>query len=490
MGRASPPTDRLRVSLVSLGCPKNLVDSERVLGAFVDRDLVICPRPEDAEVVVVNTCGFLAAAVDESIGKIREMVALKRPGGLRAVIVAGCLAGRAGVDIPALAPGVDAVVPLDRYDDLLTVCREKAGRRAEGEADYRRDLLTRGERIPLTPKGTAWLKISEGCNNPCAFCTIPSIKGRHVSRPEDEILAEAAALASGGARELAVIGQDTTFYGHDTHGEFRLARLLGGLAGVPGIEWIRLLYAYPAYVTEELIDLLGAGGKLLPYLDLPIQHVSDPVLRRMKRPLGGPRTRALLRRLRERVPGIVLRTTLIVGAPGEGEAEFAELLDFVTEFRFERLGVFTFSPEPDTPLGRAEDQVPEAVRAERRAAVMERQQAIAFSDARTLVGTTVASIVETDPRRGWAEGRTWRDAPEIDGAIRIRTRTSHHSARPPAQPPGESGTEAPWRTEERPMVRTARGGEKCGPKAPERGVIGPVRVTAADGYDLEGEWIG
>ncbi|MCU0724905.1 MAG: 30S ribosomal protein S12 methylthiotransferase RimO [Planctomycetes bacterium] len=447
MDRGSPPTDRLRVSLVSLGCPKNLVDSERVLGAFVDRDLVICPHPEDAEVVVVNTCGFLAAAVEESVGKIREMVALKRPGGLRAVVVAGCLAGRKGIDIPALAPGIDAVVPLDRYDDLVKVCRETAGRSPGGEADYRRDLLTRGERIPLTPKGYAYLKISEGCNNPCAFCTIPSIKGRHVSRPEEEILAEAATLAANGTRELVVIGQDTTFYGRDTAGEFRLARLLGRIAEVPGIDWIRLMYAYPAYVTEELIDLLAAGGKLLPWLDMPVQHVSDPVLRRMKRPLGGPRTRALLGKLRERVGGIVLRTTLIVGAPGEGEAEFAELLDFVREFRFERLGVFTFSPEPDTPLGRADDQVPEKVRQERRAAIMERQQEIAFADARAQVGRTIPCLVETKHRRGVSDGRTWRDAPEIDGAIRIR-------------------------------------------KAPAHGVIGPVRVTAAKGYDLEGEWIG
>ncbi len=446
MGRGRHRTDRLRVSLVSLGCPKNLVDSERVLGAFVDSELVVCPHPEDSEAVVVNTCGFLQAAVDESVEKIREMVRLKVPGGPKAVIVTGCLAGRAGVDIPALAPGVDAVVPFAEYDRLLGILREKTGRPPAGESDYRRDLLTRGERVPLTPRGYAYLKISEGCNNPCSFCTIPAIRGGHVSRPIDDLAAEAEALAAAGTRELVLVGQDSTYYGFDRSKEFLLPRLVERLAAVPGIEWIRLMYAYPAYVRDDLLAVLAGGSPVLPYLDLPIQHVSDPVLRRMRRPLGGPRTRALLARIREKVPGVVLRTTLIVGAPGEGEAEFAELLKFVEEFRFERLGVFTYSQEPDTPLGQAADQVPDEVKEERRAAILTRQQEIAFADARAQVGRVVPCLVETAPRKGRAEGRTWRDAPEIDGIVRIAG-------------------------------------------APERGRIGPVRIAAADGYDLEGQWI-
>lgn len=447
---ASAPTTRIgpRVSLLSLGCPKNLVDSERVVHAFADRDLVICPHPEDAEVVVVNTCGFLQAAKEESLDTIRRMVELKRDGGVRGVVVMGCLANRDGVDIEQLVPGVDAVVPFEEYDRLLSVCRSVAGgaTSADSAADYRRDLLTREERIPLTPKGSAYLKISEGCNNPCAFCTIPSIRGKHVSRPQEEILREARNLALAGVRELVVIGQDTTYYGFDRKKQFGLASLLANLAAIPGVDWVRLMYGYPAYVTDELLDVLAGENGVLPYVDLPIQHVSDPVLRRMKRPLGGARTRELLCRMRERIPGLVLRTTLIVGAPGEGDREFAELLDFVGEFQFERMGCFPYSREPGTPLGAADDQVPEDVKEERRAALMEAQQEIAFADARERVGGTLSCLMEEALSDGWVRGRTWRDAPEIDGTVRVRG-------------------------------------------APGPGALGDVRIASADGYDLVGEWV-
>ena len=422
------------------------MDSERAVGAFVDRDLVICPHPEDADVVVVNTCGFLEASKEESLDTIREMVELKSRGGLKGVVVMGCLAGRDGVDIAALVPGVDAVVPFSEYDRLIAICREAAGDRTVDEADYRRDLLTRGERIPVTPRGSAYLKISEGCNNPCTFCTIPSIKGRQVSRPRGEIVREAHNLAMGGARELVVIGQDTTYWGFDLGREFELASLLRDLGRVPGIEWVRLLYGYPAYVTDELLDVLRDEPHVLPYMDLPLQHVSDAVLRRMKRPLGGPGTRRVMDRIRERVPGIVLRTTIITGAPGEGDAEFEELLGFVRDFRFERLGCFPYSRELDTPMGQMDDQVPEDVKQDRWKAIMEAQQEIAFEDAAAQVGRTLACLVEEPPSDGGARGRTWRDAPEIDGAIRIEG-------------------------------------------APGPGALGNVTVTSADGYDLTGRWI-
>ena len=438
----------LRVSLLSLGCAKTLVDSERALGAFADSGLVICPHPEDAHVVVVNTCGFLKAAVEESLETIRDMVRLKSEAGVRGVVVAGCLTEREGIDVKALVPGVDAAVTFSDYDRLVSICREAAGEVAgDPAADYRRDLLTRGERIPLTPKGSAYLKISEGCNNPCSFCTIPAIRGKHVSRPMEELVREARNLALAGTRELVVIGQDTTCWGFDIYKEFKLAELLTKLAAIPGIEWVRTMYGYPAYVTDELIDVLGSEEHVLPYLDLPLQHISDSVLRRMKRPLGGRRTRELMQKFRDRVPGIVLRTTLIVGAPGEGEAEFEELLEFVREFRFERLGVFPYSQETDTPMGAMEDQVPDEEKDERWNRVMAAQQEVAFEDARAQVGETLAAIVEEPPANGSALGRTWRDAPEIDGSIRIRG-------------------------------------------APGTGAVGDVKVTAADGYDLEGEWIG
>jgi ribosomal protein S12 methylthiotransferase len=442
-----PRTSALRIALVSLGCPKNLVDSERAVSAFVDRDLVICPDPADAEVVVVNTCGFLQAAVEESIETISEMVRLKGDGGLKGVVVAGCLTSRNGVSIRDLVPGVDAVVPFADYDRLVSICREAAGRPAEvpAAADYRQDLLTRGDRIPLTPPGGAYLKISDGCNNPCSFCTIPSIKGKHRSAPLDALLAEARELAAGGVKELTIVGQDTTFWGFDLDRKLNLPVLLRSLAEVEGIEWIRLLYAYPAYVTDELLDTIAGTPAILPYLDIPLQHISDKVLRGMKRPLGGRRTRALMGKIRERVPGIVLRTTLITGSPDEGEAEFAELLEYVREFRFERLGVFPYSPEPDTPLGAADHQVPREERERRRDLIMEAQQGIAFEDAQGMIGEVVDCLVEGPPEEGLAPGRTWRDAPEIDGLIAIAN-------------------------------------------APPPGTIGPVRVTGADGYDLEGVW--
>ena len=435
----------MKISLLSLGCPKNLVDSERVLGAFVDSDLVICPHPEDAEVVVVNTCGFLEAAVDESLDTIREMVRLKERGDVRGVVVTGCLTARDGVDLTDLVPGVDAAVPFSEYDRLVDICRTAAGEARAG--DHRRDLLTRGERIPLTPRGSAYLKISEGCNNPCTFCTIPAIRGEQVSHPEDELVRETANLALAGAREIVVVAQDTTYYGFDIDGRFRLAPLLTRIAGVAGIEWVRLLYGYPAYVNDELLEVLAENPRVLPYLDLPLQHVSETVLRRMKRPLGGPGTRRLVDHIRKSVPELVFRTTLIVGAPGEGDVEFEELRRFVAETRFERLGVFRYSREPDTPLGRDPDQVPDEVKEERWREIMELQQRIAFEDAGAQVGRTLACLTEEPPVDGVARGRTWRDAPEIDGEIAIRG-------------------------------------------APGQGALGPVLVTGADGYDLEGEWTG
>lgn len=446
---AMPAPDQnapLRVSLLSLGCPKNLVDSERMVGAWAESDFVICPHPEDADVVVVNTCGFLEAAVDESLTTIREMIELKETSGVRGVVVTGCLAERKRIDVRAEAPGVDAVVPFADYDRLVSICRE-AGGGVPGPTDYRRDLLTRGERVPLTPKGSAYLKISEGCNNPCSFCTIPSIKGRQVSRPPEELIREATNLALAGVRELVLIGQDTTYYGFDRSKRFGLASLLQGLSRIAGIEWIRVLYGYPAYVTDELLEVMATEPATLPYLDIPLQHVSDRVLRAMKRPLGGPRTRALMEKIRAAVPGIVLRTTFIVGAPGETDEDFAELCEFVEKFRFERMGVFTYSREPDTPLGRREDQVPAEIAEDRFRQLMEIQQRVAFEDALARVGSTLPCIVETPVSEGAARGRTWRDAPEIDGEILING-------------------------------------------APGPGALGEVRVTAADGYDLEGEWIG
>jgi ribosomal protein S12 methylthiotransferase len=435
--------------MVSLGCPKNLVDSEKALGTLATGGLVIAPEPSDSDVAVVTTCGFIDPAKEESIETILEMVRLKEEGAIRGIVVAGCLVERFAEELRRELPEVDAFVPFRDYPRLATLCREILGEETPAGADYTADLAT-VDRVPLSPPHMAYVKVSEGCDNPCSFCTIPMIRGRHVSRPFDEILEEAARLASEGVREVVLIGQDTTFYGYDVEKRFVLPDLLRALDRVEGLRWIRLMYAYPAYVKEELLDALNECDRVVPYVDLPIQHVADAALKRMKRPLGGPKTRALLERMRERVPGLALRTTLIVGTPGETREEAEELVEFVREFRFHHLGAFTYSREEDTPMGRMEGQVPKREQNRRRRVVMEAQQKVAFERNAALAaeGTEVECVVEAEASGGRWHGRTVWDAPSIDGTVRLPT----------------------------------RGGLRAG-------AMGRARITAARGYDLEAEWV-
>jgi ribosomal protein S12 methylthiotransferase len=436
-------------AFVSLGCPKNLVDSERMLGKLAQDGYALTPEADGADVVVVNTCGFIEPARQESLGVIREMLALKEQGKVGAVVVAGCLAERKRDDLLLELPGVDRIVGVFGREDIADVVTR--ARRRDGR-DEQRSLFRPAPvrawpdtaRLRITPRHYAYLKISEGCDRLCTFCAIPGMRGKHVTKPIEEVIREANELAADGVRELIVVAQDTTYYGLDLYGEVRLAELLRRLDAVEGIEWVRILYAYPIHFTDELIDTLASARKVLPYLDLPLQHINDRVLRRMQRRVDRRQTEDLLARLRSAIPGLALRTTFIAGFPGETEEEFAELLDFVRTARFERAGVFPYSFEPDTPAARLPDHLPEEVKQERVARLMEAQQEVAFVWSQEQVGKEMELIVDApDPEvPGHVLARSYADAPDIDGCVRLKGKNLH---------PGD-------------LVR--------------------ARVTGADGYDL------
>src|SRR5271165_845478 len=366
-------------AFVSLGCPKNLVDSERMLGKLCQAGYALTPDPDGADVVVVNTCGFIEPARQESLVVIREMLALKEDGRVGAVVVAGCLAERKKDDLLLEVPGVDHIVGVFGREEITQVLDRTLSKRLQDEQRslFRPAPVKSQEdtaRLRITPRHYAYLKISEGCDRLCTFCAIPGMRGKHVTKPIEEVVREAKELAADGVRELIVVAQDTTYYGLDLYGRVRLAELLRELEKVDGIAWIRILYAYPIHFTDELIDTLAGSPKILPYLDLPLQHINDRMLRRMQRRVNRAATEELLTRLRADIPGLTLRTTFIVGFPGETEAEFEELCGFVRDARFERAGVFPYSFEPDTPATRLDGHLPEEVKTARRNRLMEIQQ--------------------------------------------------------------------------------------------------------------------
>jgi ribosomal protein S12 methylthiotransferase len=345
-------------AFVSLGCPKNLVDSERMLGLLQLDGYRLVGDPEGSDFVVVNTCGFIERAREESYSTIHEMLELKRRGGTRGVIVSGCLAEREKEALLDKCPEVDYIVGVFGREQVTKVADRLVGRLAEQRSVFQpapTQPFSDRSRLRITPRHFAYLKISEGCDRLCTFCAIPKMRGKHASKPIEEVIAEATELAADGVRELIVVAQDTTYYGIDNYGKPRLAELLRLLQEVPGIEWIRLMYLYPMYFTDELLELLEAGGKIIPYLDLPLQHINDVMLKRMQRRVNRADTEALLSTLRRRIPNLVMRTTFITGFPGETDAQFEELADFVRQQRFERLGVFTYSLESDTPAARLPD---------------------------------------------------------------------------------------------------------------------------------------
>lgn len=414
-----------KVHLLTLGCPKNLADSELMLGALTQAGFEVTLDPESAQVLVVNTCAFIEAAKKESLDAIMEAVEVKKHVAGRRLVVAGCLSQRYGAELREMLPEVDVFVGTGNFLELADLLRrtelpETRPVPYSGAAH----LLGRADSARVRPPEffTSYLKISEGCNHRCAFCIIPKIRGLHESRPGDDLVAEAQTLAAAGVRELNLIAQDLTAYGRDLNPPSSLAELLRKLAAVDGIRWVRLLYCYPNFVTDDLLEAIATLPNVVKYVDIPLQHADDNVLRAMRRERSGASLRKLLDRIRDRVPNVTLRTSFIVGFPGEDDAAFTRLLSFVREVEFERVGVFTYSREEDTAAYSHSDQVPERVKRARRAELMEAQAQISLKKNRELVGREMEVLVE-GPLPGRAtrmRGRTSGQAPEIDGAVFLK----------------------------------------------------------------------
>jgi ribosomal protein S12 methylthiotransferase len=413
-----------RYSFVSLGCPKNLVDSERMLGLLQLDGYQLVGNPEDADFVVVNTCGFIERAREESFGAIHEMLELKRRGAIKGVIVSGCLAEREKESLLETCPEIDHLVGVFGREHVTKVADRMLGGLVEQRSVFQpapSRPLPDTARLRITPRHLAFLKISEGCDRLCTFCAIPKMRGKHATKPIEEVLAEARELAADGVRELNIVAQDTTYYGLDLYGRPRLADLLAQLDQVEGLDWIRIMYLYPMYFTDELIEVLAKSKRIVPYLDLPLQHINDVMLKRMQRRVTRAETETLLAKLRKAIPDLVLRTTFIVGFPGETEAQFEELVDFVREQRFERLGVFTYSFEPDTPAARLPDHLDEAIKEERRERLMRVQQETAFAWNEAQLGRKLDVLIDRavpGESRAWI-GRSYADAPDVDGVVYV-----------------------------------------------------------------------
>jgi ribosomal protein S12 methylthiotransferase len=413
-----------KYAFISLGCPKNLVDSERMLGMLQLDGYELVNDPQGADFAIVNTCGFIEQARQESFGAIDEMLELKRQGKLRGVIVSGCLAERQKESLLVERPGIDQLVGVFGREEVTKVADRLIGGLAEQRSVFQpapTHTLPDNQRLRITPKHFAFLKISEGCDRLCTFCAIPKMRGKHVTKPIETVIAEAKELAADGVRELVVVAQDTTYYGLDLYGQTRLPELLRELEKVEGLDWIRLMYLYPMYFSDELIDTIAGSGKILPYLDMPLQHASDLMLRRMQRRVTKGETETLLGKLRERIPNLVMRTTMITGFPGETDEHVAELEDFMRAQKFERLGVFTYSFEPDTPAAKLPDHLPEEVKTARRDHLMGVQQEVAFQWNDSQIGRQVDVIIDApvaDEPTAWI-GRSYADAPDVDGIVYV-----------------------------------------------------------------------
>ena len=415
--------EAIRVSMVSLGCARNLVDSEVLLGHVVEEGLQVVSDAEDADVVVVNTCGFIETAKQESIDTILSVAGLKEQGNLKGVIAVGCLAQRYGEQLQEQIPELDGVFGLSDYSGVPGVVRKIVNgseRRWTATVDGGRPKGPRSDakRCLLTPTSFAYLRISEGCDHTCTFCAIPSMRGRNRSKPIPVLVEEAQGLAAAGVKELVVVAEDSTHYGMDSEKKRLIHVLLEQLAEVDGIEWVRLMYAYPHTVLPELTTFLREHPRAVPYLDIPIQHISSPMLRAMKRGVKSEQVRGILDRLRVEVPGIAVRSTLITGFPGETEQDFEQLKALVQDYRFERLGVFPYSREEDTPAYDMADQVEPEVAEARAEELMALQLDVMRDFHRAKVGETLDVLVDGYDESGeFAVGRSYADAPEVDGRV-------------------------------------------------------------------------
>ncbi len=404
------------VRIITLGCAKNEVDSEEIAGVLRGAGMAV-DGAKTADVTIINTCGFLESSKQESIEAIKKAVRSKGAG---KVIVAGCLAQRMGEELARLAPGADAYIgvgQMGRFDEIVQTVFNRTDALLELEPPHHRWAEV-DSRARTGRPWSAYLKLSEGCDHKCTFCTIPSFRGRHQSKPMERVLEEARMLARTGARELNLIAQDVTQYGYDLYREFTLPKLLRELNAVDGVEWIRLLYFYPNRLTDEVIEAMATLDKVLPYIDIPLQHVHPETLRRMKRPWDGDRYLALIEKVRAAMPDVAIRTTFIVGFPGETEAEFQALLDFTRAAQLDRVGAFTFSREPGTPSYDMPGQVPTKLKKERYDRLMRVQMGISRARNKAWIGRSIDVLVD-EFKDGYSAGRSFRDAPEIDGWVYI-----------------------------------------------------------------------
>ncbi len=419
---------KTRIGMMSLGCSKTLVDSEHILGKLDPSRYIIVGSADECDVVLLNTCTFIQDAQKESIDRMLELLALKKSGKIDAVIVMGCMVQRFPEDLQTQLKDVDAFIGSGEYaripEVMESVTRGKKVSAIVGEAGY---LATSEERrVALTPLHYRFLKISEGCDHICTFCTIPSFRGKHRSRTISDVVAEARSLVKAGAREIILTGQDTTYFGRDLTGDFLLPELLRELNKVDGIEWIRLLYAYPSCVTDDLMRAMRDSEKVCHYLDMPLQHASDAMLLAMKRGITQRRTLDLIKKFRETVPGLAIRTTFIVGFPGETEKDFEELLAFMEQVRFERAGVFTYSREEGTPSAAMKNQVPEKTKKQRLERAMLLQQKISQENNMKMLGKKLRVLVEekAQERPGFWRGRSYQDAPDVDASVFVKSTAS------------------------------------------------------------------
>lgn len=416
----------MKAGFVSLGCSKNLVDTEVMLGLIREREIELVNDPSDADILIVNTCAFIQSAKEESINMILNMAEYKQPekGHCKSLIIAGCLGQRYGQELLDELPEADGIIGTEAWGRVTEVIDETLkGNRVVIKGDetiYDASV----PRIPTTPKHTAYVKIAEGCNNRCAFCAIPLIRGKYRSRKLEDIVAEVRNLADKGVREIVLIAQDTTNYGHDIYGEPRLAQLLRELCKVEGIKWIRTLYNYPRFLNDELIEVMATEEKIVKYVDIPLQHASNEVLRRMRRPDTKEQITTLLKKLRERVPGVVIRSTFIVGFPGETEEQFRELKDFIQEQRFDHAGFFTYSKEEDTPAANMDGQVDDDVMQDRYHEIKAIQSLISQEINESLVDQVLEVIVEGHTEDGTSYGRSYRQADDVDDLVYIEDDTT------------------------------------------------------------------
>lgn len=438
-----------KVGMISLGCPKNQVDGELLLEKLSENGFQIVQRIEDSDLMIINTCGFIEDAKREAIETILEVAQYKAAGVISAIVVTGCLAERYQDQVMEEIPELDAVIGIGANADIVKVCQKALCGVQTNFFPCKELLPLEGERMLSTPAHWAYLKISDGCSNCCSYCAIPGIRGPFRSRPVESVVAEAENLAKRGVKELILIAQDTTLYGKDLYGKYCLAELLRRLVQIDGIHWIRLYYCYPDRITDELIDVIANEDKICPYIDIPLQHCNGDVLRAMNRYGNYDSLRQLISNMRRRIPGLALRTTFMVGFPGETQAQFEELCRFVKEMEFDKMGCFAYSPEEDTPAAEFPNQVPEAEKTARADALMDVQFDVTAAVNQRRVGETYTAVIDgPDSKENTYAGRCYFDSPEIDSNIWI------HSAVPL-----------------------------------ETGSFVQVRVTGTEEYDLLGEYV-